>query len=103
MNFRSSVFVLLAFSSLCAHAADEMALARSRNCLACHASDKRVLGPSFKEIGERYAGRPGVEARLAEKILKGGVGVWGVVPMPANPQVSAEEAGRLAAWIATPR
>lgn len=103
MKLRTATFALLALSSLCARAADEMALVRERNCLPCHTMDKHLVGPSFKEVGERYAGKPGAEARLAEKILKGGSGSWGPVPMPANPQVSAEEAARLASWLVKPR
>lgn len=77
--------------------ADE-ALARSKNCMACHAVDKKLVGPSYKDISAKYAGDAAAVARLATKIQRGGSGVWGAIPMPANPQVSDAEAQRLATW-----
>ena len=77
--------------------ADE-ALARSKNCMACHAIDRKMVGPSYKDIAARYANDSQAAAKLATKIQKGGSGVWGAIPMPANPQVSDDEAKRLAAW-----
>ena len=74
-------------------------LARSRNCLACHAVDQKLVGPSYKDVAAKYANDKDAEARLARKIREGGSGVWGVVPMPANPQVSADEARALAKWV----
>ena len=67
-------------------------------CTACHANDKKVVGPSFKDIATRYANDKGAADRLATKIVKGGGGAWGVVAMPANAQVTPEEAKKLAAW-----
>jgi cytochrome c len=74
-------------------------LAQKKNCLACHAVDKKVIGPAYKEVAAKYAGQKDAAAKLADKIQKGGVGVWGQVPMPANPQVNADEAKTLAAWV----
>ena len=74
-------------------------LAQKKNCLACHAADKKLVGPAYKEVAAKYKGDKAAEAKLAEKIMKGGSGVWGQVPMPANPQVSADEAKTLAKWI----
>jgi len=79
--------------------ADGMALAKSKNCLACHAVDKKLVGPAYKEVAAKYAGQAGAEAMLVEKVMKGGKGTWGPVPMPANPQVSAEEAKTLVEWV----
>ena len=76
-----------------------MELAQKKNCLACHAVDKKVVGPAYKDVAAKYAGDKTAEAKLAEKIIKGGAGVWGPVPMPANPQVSADEAKTLAKWV----
>ncbi|MBI5257237.1 MAG: c-type cytochrome [Burkholderiales bacterium] len=76
-------------------------LAQKKNCLACHATDKKLVGPSYKEVAAKYAGQKDAAAKLADKIQKGGVGAWGQVPMPANPQVNAEEAKQLAAWVLT--
>lgn len=83
--------------------ADE-ALAKSKNCLACHTVDKKLVGPAYKDIAKRYAGQKGIEATLAEKIIKGGKGAWtkelgAAIPMPPNPTVKPEEAQRLAKWI----
>ena len=75
------------------------ALAEKKNCLACHQVDKKLVGPAYKEVAAKYAGQKDAVAKLAEKIQKGGVGVWGQIPMPANPQVNADEAKTLAAWV----
>ena len=74
-------------------------LAQKKNCLACHATDKKLVGPSYKDVAAKYAGQKDAAAKLADKIQKGGVGAWGQVPMPANPQVNAEEAKQLATWV----
>ncbi len=76
-------------------------LAQKKSCLACHATDKKLVGPSYKDVAAKYAGQKDAAAMLAAKIQKGGVGVWGQVPMPANPQVSADEAKTLATWVLT--
>ena len=73
-------------------------LAAKKNCLACHAVDKKVVGPAYKDVAAKYAGQKDAVAKLADKIQKGGVGVWGQVPMPAN-QVTPEEAKQLATWV----
>lgn len=77
------------------------ALAESKLCLACHKVDQKLVGPAYKDVAAKYAGQKDAAAKLAEKIQKGGTGVWGQVPMPANPQVSPEEAKTLANWILT--
>lgn len=74
-------------------------LAKAKNCLACHQVDKTLVGPSYKEIAAKYAGQKDAAAKLATKIRAGGVGVWGQVPMPANPQVNEKEAETLARWV----
>lgn len=74
-------------------------LAQKKNCMACHAVDKKLVGPSYKDVAAKYAGQKDAAAKLAEKVQKGGSGVWGPVPMPANPQVSADEAKALVAWV----
>lgn len=76
-------------------------LAQAKSCLACHATDKKLIGPAYKDVAAKYAGQKDAAAKLADKIQKGGVGVWGQMPMPANPQVNAEEAKQLAAWVLT--
>ena len=74
-------------------------LAQAKNCLACHSVDKQVVGPAFKDVAAKYAGDKTAADKLAAKIMKGGSGVWGAIPMPANPQVSDAEAKKLAAWV----
>lgn len=94
----------LALAALAAAAAPAWAqsgadLAAKKNCLACHQVDKKVVGPAYKTIAAKYAGDKGAADMLAAKIMKGGSGVFGPVPMPANPQVSEAEAKQLAAWV----
>jgi cytochrome c len=74
-------------------------LAQAQNCLACHAVDSKVVGPGFKEVAAKYAGDKAAAAALATKIIAGGSGVWGAIPMPANPQVKEADAKKLATWI----
>ena len=74
-------------------------LAQKKNCMACHAVDKKLVGPSYKEVAAKYAGQKDAAATLTQKVIKGGVGVWGQVPMPANPQVSEAEAKQLVQWV----
>lgn len=74
-------------------------LAKQKNCMACHATDKKVIGPSYKDVAAKYTGQKDAADKMAQKILKGGSGVWGAVPMPANPQVTEAEAKALAAWV----
>lgn len=74
-------------------------LAKKKNCMACHQVDKKVVGPSYKEVSEKYKGQADAPAMLAEKVIKGGTGVWGKVAMPPNPAVTQEEADALVSWI----
>ena len=77
----------------------DQALATSKNCMACHAGDKKVVGPSYKDVAKKYAGDAKAAGMLATKIMKGGSGTWGPVPMPANTQVNEADAKKLAAWV----
>ena len=74
-------------------------LAQQKNCMACHAVDKKLVGPAYKEVAAKYAGQKDAVDKLAVKVVKGGSGVWGAVPMPANPQVSDAEAKQLVQWV----
>jgi cytochrome c len=74
-------------------------LAKKKNCMACHAVDAKVVGPAYKDVAAKYAGNKDAPAALVQKVLKGGSGVWGPVPMPANAQVSEAEAKQLVAWV----
>ena len=93
------VILLALLSALPVHA--DQALATSKNCMACHALDRKVVGPSFKDVAAKYASDKTAVDRLATKIQKGGAGAWGPVPMPANTQVNEGEAKKLAAWVLT--
>jgi cytochrome c len=74
-------------------------LAQKKNCMACHAIDKKLVGPSYKDVAAKYAGQKDAVDKLADKVVKGGSGVWGPVPMPANAQVTPAEAKTLVAWV----
>ena len=74
-------------------------LAQQKTCMACHSLDRKIVGPSYKDVAAKYAGQKDAADKLAEKIIKGGAGVWGAVPMPANPRVSPAEAKQLAVWV----
>ena len=77
--------------------ADE-ALAKAKNCMACHAIDKKLVGPSYKDVAAKYKGNAGAVDTLAAKVKAGGKGTWGQVPMPPN-QVTDAEAATLARWV----
>ena len=85
--------------SVAAPAMADMALATSKNCMACHAVDKKLVGPSYKDVAAKYAGQKDAVDKLAVKIMKGSAGVWGPIPMPANAQVNEADAKKLAAWV----
>lgn len=93
------VFALAATFSVAAPVLADQALATSKNCMACHAIDKKLVGPAFKDVAAKYASDKSAIDKLATKITKGGSGVWGPIPMPANTQVNEAESKKLAAWI----
>ena len=92
-------FALVTAVSVAAPALADQALATSKNCMACHAVDKKLVGPSYKDVAKKYMGQKDAADKLAAKIMKGGSGVWGAIPMPANPQVNEADAKKLAAWV----
>ena len=79
----------------------DLQLATAKNCMACHAVDKKLVGPAYKDVAAKYAGQKDAVDKLSAKVMKGGSGVWGPVPMPANTQVTPDEAKKLVAWILT--
>lgn len=95
---RSLTILALALSAAVPAMADQ-ALATAKNCMACHAVDKKLVGPSYKDVAAKYKADKGAVDMLAAKIIKGGAGVWGPVPMPPNAQVNEAEAKKLAAWV----
>ena len=73
-------------------------LAKARNCMGCHAIDKKVIGPAYRDVAARYKGQKDAEAKLVVSITKGSTGTWGPMSMPPN-AVSADEAETLAKWV----
>lgn len=97
---KRALLALLSLAVVCPAVLASPELAQKKSCLACHAVDRKVVGPAYKDIAKKYAGTD-ASTKLAKKIREGGAGVWGVVPMPANNQVSESEATELARWILT--
>jgi cytochrome c len=91
--------VWLLVAGLAAPAAASEELARDKRCLGCHAVDAMRVGPAFQAVARRYAAQPGAAPMLARKIIEGGAGNWGPVPMTANSQVSEAQARQLVTWI----
>ena len=75
------------------------ALAKKYNCLACHAVDKKLVGPSYQDVAAKYKGDAGAEAKLSTKLKNGGAGVWGQVPMPPNAAVPDADVKALVKWV----
>ncbi len=93
-----ALLALIAIAAVSAPAFANQELAAKKNCMACHAVDKKVVGPAYKDVAAKYAKDKGAVAMLATKIQKGGVGTWGQIPMPAN-AVTPDEAKQLATWV----
>ena len=95
--------LVLAAAALAIAAAPAFAneeLAKKVGCTACHAVDKKIVGPAYKEVAAKYRGDKTAEAKLIDKVKKGGSGVWGQVPMPPNsPQVSDADTKTLVQWV----
>lgn len=95
---RAVLFLALAATAaLPAYAQEE--LAKKYNCLACHAIDKKLVGPAYKDVAAKYRNDPKAEAKLFEKVKKGGQGVWGQVPMPPNSSVPDADIHKLVKWV----
>ncbi|WP_277604453.1 c-type cytochrome [Pelomonas sp. CA6] len=88
---------LLIGAAMPAHA--NLALAQKNACMACHAVDKKLVGPAYQEVAKKYAGQADAKAKLAASIKQGGAGKWGPVPMPAQPNLSDDDLQALAGWI----
>ena len=93
------LFALTLAACVTAPAFADQALATAKNCMACHAVDKKLVGPSYTEVAKKYADQKDAVDKLATKITKGGSGAWGAIPMPANPQVNDADAKKLATWV----
>jgi cytochrome c len=92
-----TAITLLAFASAGVWANAD--LAKKNNCLACHAADKKIVGPAYQDVAKKYAGQADAEATVAKNIKAGGSGKWGPVPMPPQAQLSDADAKTLAAWV----
>ena len=77
----------------------DQALAQKSGCMACHAVDKKVVGPAFKDVAAKYKGDAGAAAKLVDKVKKGGSGAWGQIPMPPNASVKDEDIKKLVSWV----
>lgn len=100
MNFVTLARVIALGSALAAAPTfADQALANAKNCMSCHTVERKLVGPSYKEVAAKYVAQKDAEDKLAVKIIKGGSGVYGAVAMPANTQVNEAEAHKLAAWI----
>jgi len=75
------------------------ALLKKNNCTACHAIDKKLVGPAYKDVAKKYSGNAEAQKTLAEKVKKGGKGNWGQVPMPPNPAVSDADLNTMIVYI----
>jgi cytochrome c len=89
----------LAGTALALPAQADEALAKKHNCLACHQVDKKVIGPAYRDIAKKYKGQKDAAAQLEQKVKKGGVGVWGQIPMPPNAAVPDGDIKKLVDWI----
>lgn len=101
MGMIAATGLLLAGSAL---AADESALAQKSGCMACHTVAAKILGPAFKDVAKKYAGDAKAVDKLTEKVIKGGTGVWGQIPMPAkggNAALKDEDIKKVVAWVMT--
>jgi cytochrome c len=80
-------------------AADGLSIARANACMGCHAVDRKLVGPSFQQIATRYKGDAGAQGKLEKKVRDGGAGVWGAIPMPSHPAMSAGDIHTVVGWV----
>ena len=95
---RLAPYLLLVAAMPCAASAN-LELAKRHNCVVCHKIDQPYAGPAYRDVARRYAGDKLAEARLIDKVKKGGVGVWGRIPMPPNSTVEDKDVKALVKWI----
>jgi len=92
--------VVFGMSAASAFAApNALAIARSNACMGCHAVNRKLVGPSFQQIASRYKGDPTAQDKLEQKVRDGGSGVWGAIPMPSHPSMSAGDIHTVVTWI----
>lgn len=93
-----TLLTFVAAALLAAPAFANQELAQKKSCLGCHGIDKKLVGPAFQDVAAKYAGQKDAADKLAQKVIKGGVGAWGQVPMPPN-GVTEAEAKQLVSWV----
>ena len=79
--------------------ANAIAIARSNACMGCHAVDRKLVGPSFQQVAQKYKGDAQASAKLAKKVKDGGAGVWGSIPMPSHPAMNDGDVKAVVAWV----
>ena len=93
------IFVSAGLFASTGNALAQEALAKKYNCLACHTTDKKLIGPSYKDVAAKYKGKAGAEATLIAKVKNGGSGTWGQIPMPPNASVPDADVKALVKWV----
>ncbi|MBV1732156.1 MAG: c-type cytochrome [Hydrogenophaga sp.] len=103
MDFKQVVLaasaLLITAGAYAVDAAAAKALASKNACLACHAADKKLVGPSYKDVAAKHKGQADAEAKVVARIKSGGSGMYGPVPMPPQPNLKDDELKLLAAWV----
>jgi cytochrome c len=99
MKTAAAAFAAALLATGAVHAQSGEDLLKKSGCTACHANDKKLVGPAYLDVAGKYKGDAGAAAKLAEKVKKGGSGVWGQVPMPPNPQVKDDDIKSMIAYI----
>jgi cytochrome c len=97
LHFAASA--MLAACALSSTAFADEKLAQASGCMVCHAIDKKLIGPSYKEVAAKYRDDKGAEPALFKKVKAGGKGVWGEIPMPPNPQVKDDDIHAIVKWV----
>ncbi len=95
----TSLLVSAAMLAFAGNTLASEALAKKHNCLACHAIDKKLVGPSYQDVAAKYKGDAGAEAKLVTKVKNGGSGAWGQVPMPPNATVPEADIKTIVKWV----
>jgi cytochrome c len=103
MSRAIAAVVCVVAASFSTAALAQLELAKQKNCLACHSVEKKIVGPAYKDVAKKYENDKDAVNRLAKKVREGGVGVWGQIPMPANPQVNEAESISLVKWVLSQR
>ena len=99
MKLAGTCMALAALAAVAFPAAASEELAKKHNCLACHTLDKKMVGPSYKDVAAKYRADPEAPKKLAAKVKNGSQGVWGNVPMPPNATVPDADVNALVKWI----